>query len=256
MSETTATPGRFRLSPMQVPKASDVLASTLRERIVNGDFPEGTSLPPERELVAQTQMSRTTVREALRILEVQGFVAIRTGRSGGPIAKRPGGDSVAKSVNLVIRGQQIRMADLIETREAVEPSCARLAAKYRTEEDLESITKANDAIAASNKSGSLEDFLAANVAWHIAVARASHNELLIGLMVGLSRAIYESTDNKGFIDAKVRDITVRIHERITEAIRDHDEEASVRRMSRHVHSYGEAVTAIEERLAIDITPEV
>ena len=70
-----------RLAPMQVPKASDVLANDLRERILSGEFPEGTSLPPERDMVVQTQMSRTTVREALRILEVQGLVRIRTGRS-------------------------------------------------------------------------------------------------------------------------------------------------------------------------------
>ena len=77
-----------RLAPMQVPKASDVLANDLRERILSGEFPEGTSLPPERDMVVQTQMSRTTVREALRILEVQGLVRIRTGRSGGAFGWR------------------------------------------------------------------------------------------------------------------------------------------------------------------------
>lgn len=72
-----------KLQPMSVPKASDVLANDLRERILRGEFPSGTALPPERELVNQTKMSRTTVREALRILEVQGLVTIKTGRAGG-----------------------------------------------------------------------------------------------------------------------------------------------------------------------------
>ena len=67
----------IRLSPMEVPKASDVLANELRERILSGDYPEGTPLPPERELVVQTRMSRTTVREALRVLEVQGLIRIK-----------------------------------------------------------------------------------------------------------------------------------------------------------------------------------
>src|SRR5215203_4684549 len=122
-----------QLSPMQVPKASDVLADDLRERILRREFPEGTALPPERELVIQTRMSRTTVREALRILEVQGLVHIKTGRSGGAFVQKPGKESVASSVNLLIRGRQIRMADLLETRETIEPSCAKLAAKYRTD---------------------------------------------------------------------------------------------------------------------------
>ena len=68
-----------RLTPLQVPKSSDVLADDLRERILRGDFPESTALPPERELVKQTRMSRATVREALRILEVQGLVRVKTG---------------------------------------------------------------------------------------------------------------------------------------------------------------------------------
>jgi DNA-binding FadR family transcriptional regulator len=55
-----------RLGPLTVPKASDVLAAELRERILDGEFAEGTALPAERELVTQTRMSRSTVREALR----------------------------------------------------------------------------------------------------------------------------------------------------------------------------------------------
>src|SRR5215472_4884912 len=117
-----------RLTPMPVPKASDVLADDLREQLPHGEFPEGTALPTERDLVTQTQMSRATVREALRILEVQGLIRIRTGRAGGAFVQRPDDESVADSVALVIRGRHIRMAALLETREAIEPVCAQLAA--------------------------------------------------------------------------------------------------------------------------------
>ncbi|CUU59709.1 DNA-binding transcriptional regulator, FadR family [Parafrankia irregularis] len=239
-----------RLGPMQVPKASDVLAEDLRERILRGEFREGTVLPPERELVVQTQMSRTTVREALRILEVQGLVRIKTGRSGGAYVQVPGEESVASSVSLMIRGRQIRLAALLETREAVEPACARLAAKYRTDTDIAALEKANDAI--SVESGSLADFLQANVDWHVAVATASHNELLTGFMTALSRAIYAGTDNQGFIDTEVRRLTVRAHRGITEAIRTQDADGAVRRMSRHVHAYAEAVLKVDERTAIEV----
>src|SRR6516165_10854085 len=133
-----------RLTPMPVPKASEVLADDLRERILLGEFPEGTALPTERDLVAQTLMSRATVREALRILEVQGLIRIRTGRAGGAFVQRPDDESVADSVALVIRGRRIRMAALLETREAVEPACAQLAARYRTDADLKRLDGAND----------------------------------------------------------------------------------------------------------------
>jgi DNA-binding FadR family transcriptional regulator len=249
LSETGTTRMPVRLTPMQVPKASDVLADDLRERILRGDFPEGTALPPERELVTQTGMSRTTVREALRILEVQGLVRIKTGRAGGAFIARPGQESIASTVNLLIRGRQIRMAALLETREAVEPACAQLAAVHRTEEDLGALDRANVAIAAD---GALADFLQANVDWHVAVAVASHNELLTGFMLALSRAIYTATDNQTFVDADVRKTTVQAHRSITDAIKKRDAGAAVRRMQRHVHAYAEAVMEVEERTAIDV----
>ncbi|GLY40412.1 GntR family transcriptional regulator [Amycolatopsis sp. NBRC 101858] len=237
-----------RLSPMEVPKASDVLANDLRERILTGEFPEGTALPPERELVTQTAMSRTTVREALRILEVQGLVRIKTGRAGGAFVQRPGQEAVASSVGLLIRGQQIRLAALLETREAIEPFCARLAARNRTDADLARLDAANKAIADTD--GTLAQFLQANVDWHVGVATASHNELLTGMMTALSRAIYTATENEDFVDAEVRKTTVRAHRSITDAIRAQDPDAAVRRMSRHVHAYAEAVLQVDERTDI------
>ncbi len=229
----------IQLSPMKVPKASDVLANELRERILTGEFAEGTGLPAERDLVTQTRMSRTTVREALRILEVQGLIRIKAGRTGGAFVQQPGEEAMASTVNLLIRGRQIRLAALLETREAIEPFCAQLAATNRTDEDLAALDAANIAIA--DDAGDLSQFLAANVDWHVAVARASHNELLSGLMTALSRAIYASTEDEQFVDLDVRHTAVHAHETITTAIRAGDAEAAVRRMRRHVHSYAEEV---------------
>jgi DNA-binding FadR family transcriptional regulator len=222
----------------------------MRERILRGEFPEGSALPTERELVTQTDMSRATVREALRILEVQGLVRIKTGRSGGAFVQHPDGESIASSVDLLIRGRQIRLAALLETREAVEPACAQLAAKYRTDADLDRLDLANESM--SDTSGSLSDFLQANVDWHLGVAIASHNELLTGFMLALSRAIYTSTNNRGFINTEVRQTTLRAHRSVTTAIRGQDPDAAVRRMKRHVHSYAEAVVEVEERTEIDL----
>jgi DNA-binding FadR family transcriptional regulator len=238
---------------MEVPKASDVLANELRERILSGEFTEGTPLPPERELVTQTMMSRATVREALRILEVQGLVRIRAGRAGGAFVQRPDKESLARSMALLIRGRQIRLAALLETREAIEPFCAELAARHRTTADLTVLNAANDAIAEENNT--LADFLQANVDWHIAVAAASHNELLAGFMIALSRAIYAATENEAFVDDEVRQVTIRAHRSITEAIRRQDADAAVRRMKRHVHNYAQAVLEVEQRTEITVPDE-
>ena len=239
----------MRLPPLEVPKASGVLANALRERILSGEYPEGTPLPPERELVVQTRMSRTTVREALRILEVQGLIRIKAGRAGGAFVQRPGEESVAKSLELLIRGRQIRLASVHETREAIEPSCAGLAARHRTTADLARIDAADEAIVAG---AGLEDFLQANVEWHVAVATASHNEILIGIMSALSRAIYTTTNNEGFVNAEVRAVTARAHRSVTRAIRERDPAAAVRRMTRHVHAYAAAALAVDDRTAITV----
>jgi DNA-binding FadR family transcriptional regulator len=237
---------------MEVPKASDVLANELRERILSGEYPEGTPLPPERELVVQTRMSRTTVREGLRILEVQGLIRIKAGRAGGAFVQKPGEESVASSLELLIRGRQLRLASVHETREAIEPSCARLAALHRTTGDLARLESANEALAAS---ADLDEFLRGNVDWHVAVATAGHNEILTGIMIALSRAIYTTTNTEGFVTDEVRDIAVRAHRSVTRAIKERDEEAAVRRMVRHVHSYAAAALKVDDRTTVLVPAE-
>ena len=249
MTDGSVTRVPVRLSPMQVPKASAVLADDLRERILHGEFPEHTALPPERELVIQTGMSRTTVREALRILEVQGLVRIKTGRAGGAFVQRPGEESLAGTVNLLIRGRRIRLAALLETRAAIEPACAELAATHRTDDDLVALERADAAIAAD---GSPVEFLQADADWHVAVAVASHNELLNGFMLALSRATSRSTDHQDFVDDEVRTTTVHAHRTITRAIEQRDAAAAFRRMQRHVRAHAEEVAEADARTETDV----
>src|SRR3984885_12546896 len=247
---SATTRSTLLLKPVDVPKASDVLARELRERILSGKLAEGAALPAERELVKQTQMSRATVREALRILEVQNLVRVKAGRAGGAFVQRPTTKSMASSVTLLIRGRRIKLVDLMETREALEPFCAELAARNRTDEDLTELDRANEAIA--DTEADLEQFLQANLDWHVGVALASHNELLTGVMIALSQAIYAGTEDAAFVDTEVRAVTSQAHRAITTAIRDRDAMAAGRRMRRHVHSYAAALAESDERDAIDV----
>jgi DNA-binding FadR family transcriptional regulator len=250
VTDDGASRSAITLGPMDVPKAPDVLARVLRERILSGELEEGAALPAERELVKQTQMSRATVREALRILEVQNLVRVKAGRAGGAFVQRPTTASMASSVGMMIRGRRIKLVDLMETREALEPYCAELAAAKRTASELAVLTRANDAIA--DPQAGLAKFLQANLDWHVGVAVASHNELLIGFMTALSQAIYAGTENAAFVDDKVRAVTVRAHKTITNAIRDKDVEAAGRRMRRHVHSYATAALEVDQRDSITV----
>ena len=145
ISESGPRRHAVRLTPLQVPKAPDVLADDLRERILRGDFPEGTALPTERELGERYGLSRASVREALRILESEGLIQTRPGRNGGASVKQPTADSIARSVGLFVRGRRIRLKSLLETREVIEPAVARLAALNRTDADIAALAEAQQA---------------------------------------------------------------------------------------------------------------
>lgn len=250
---TVARSAREALGPMTVPKASEVLAGELRERILTGQFRPGASLPSERDLGLQTQMSRSTVREALRMLEVQGLLEIRAGRGGGAFVRRPGSDAVASSVELFVRGRQVGLSALLETREAIEPSCAALAAARRTGRDLARLDESNDAI--DRDRSDLRAFLTENVHWHLLVAEASHNELLLAFMRSIAQPIHTATANEEFVDAEVRATAVRAHVAVTEAIRAGDVDAASRRMQRHVHGYATAVLQVETRAGIELADD-
>jgi len=71
-------------------------------------------------------------------------------------------------------------------------------------------------------------------------------------MRALARGIYASTDNQGFVDDDVRMTTLRAHRAVTKAIGAKDPDAARRRMSRHVHSYAEAVMEVEDRTSIEV----
>ncbi|MER7183755.1 FadR/GntR family transcriptional regulator [Streptomyces hyaluromycini] len=244
------TPRTPRFDTLTVPKASDVLAAEVRERILSGEIGEGTALPPERQLVEQTGLSRATVREALRILEVERLVEIRPGRGGGAFVHRPGRESLANTVRLVIRGQQIRLEALHETREAIEPTCAALAARRRTEQDLAELDAANAELKEAGDDA--QRFLRANVRWHNAVARAGDNELLIGFMSALSQSIHAATNLEQFTGADIREVTARAHARITDAIRAGDEAAAMRRMARHVCGFARTAAEVDVRERVEL----
>ena len=94
------------LGRVEVPRAADVLADRLRQGILSGQLRPGELLPPERKLVEQTGLGRASVREALRMLEVEDLIEARLGRYGGWLVRRPDEESVARSIDVFIRGPE------------------------------------------------------------------------------------------------------------------------------------------------------
>lgn len=225
------------ITPVSVPKAADVLAKILREKILDGQLAEGADLPTERDLGAQSGLSRASVREALRILEGEGLIATRIGRNGGSAVVRPSAATIERSVGIFIRGQRIRRDAVLETRAAIEPPSARFAAQHRTEADLEDIERVHKLLEQASQAGDVAAYVRANLDWHMQVVRASHNELLIAFMSAVSQSVYLETDLEGFNSIEVRNAVIRAHGRVMDAIREQDGDAAARRMERHVGAY-------------------
>jgi GntR family transcriptional repressor for pyruvate dehydrogenase complex len=228
------------IGPIKVEKSFEILAGDLRERILSGAIQPGESLPNERELGDQTGLSRGSVREALRILEAQGLVSTKAGRYGGRVALEPTSDFLSTSIQSFVRGRRVPFASLIETAEALEPVLAALAAQHRTDSDLATLRGLGDQLESSTIAA---DVHRANARWHMAVARASHNHLLIGVAEALSPLIHDP-HVEDFASPDIRDAVARAHERVYRAILDRDADAARRRMARHIGAYRSRIEAV------------
>lgn len=175
------------------------------------------------------------------MLEAEGLIAPRLGRYGGWQVQRPAQETVSRSIDVFIRGRQIRFGSLLEAREAIEPACARLAAVHRSDEDLAVLDACEQRLASCWRD--VDTYLRENVVWHLAVVAASGNELLIAVMSALGDAVHAATDIAEFNSEDVRRAALAAHRGVVEAIRVQDPDAAFRRMYRHLHAFRVAATA-------------
>lgn len=230
---------------LNIPKngsVSDTLAESLENAIAHGEYPVGTSLPSERELLARFGVSRATVREALRQLSARGLIEVRRGRKGGSYISRPSPHGMVQALNLFIKGQDIRFIDLVYAREAIEPAAAAQAAICRTAEQLKALRLL--CLKCEESLGDVERFVEVNVEWHLAVAEASGNSLFITFLTSISDALRTATDLDEF-DVPTRKAVIGVHWQIFEAIRIGDSVAARRRMERHLSAYRDQLSTID-----------
>jgi GntR family transcriptional repressor for pyruvate dehydrogenase complex len=225
-----------RLGRIRVPNRYGALAEVLREKILAGEFAPGEILPGERDLVEQTGLSRGSVREALRVLEAEGLVATKLGRYGGTVVQPQNEAALGHVVDLFIRGRRIRFEALLETRQAIEPTLAYLAACRRTDAELDLIRVKMEALEETITAGR-HDVARGNIEWHLAVAAASHNELLTAFMNSTAEASIRASVIEDHGSDELRAGIVRAHRRVFEAIEAGDADAAHRRMARHLNAY-------------------
>ena len=116
------------LKTVHLPKMADIVAADLRRQIISGELREGDPLPPEDQLMGHAGVARTTVREALRILESEGLLMVRRGAGGGARIKTPSVANVARYIGLVLQSQGATLQDVYDARLMLEAPAAGLLA--------------------------------------------------------------------------------------------------------------------------------
>jgi DNA-binding FadR family transcriptional regulator len=167
-------------------KVSHLLAADLRRQIVNGQLAADQQLPSEADLTARLQISRDTLREALRILESQQLVEIKRGRGGGAVVRRPGLESVGRYVALLLQLRKTTLAHLEEVRSVIEPPAAEQAVIQAKDDDLDRLVDLHHAVRATSDPLS---FVTAMSAFDQAVIELSGNQTL-AVIAGVFRDIY------------------------------------------------------------------
>ncbi len=218
---------RERVLRMQQRLAQSV-AEQIRSRIISTRLPAGSRLPTEAELMAAYDVSRSTIREAMKILQAENVVEIRRGL-GSFVAENTG---IARDpLGLNFTGQEELLSEMMEVRLLTEPQIAALAAERRRPEEIARMEEANSGMIRASAAG--EDYDHYDYQFHIAVAECTHNSVLPRLFPVIYRAIEEGYRRTMHLHGSV-DNAIAYHGRILEAIRKQDAAAAREAAYEHI----------------------
>jgi GntR family transcriptional regulator, transcriptional repressor for pyruvate dehydrogenase complex len=208
------------------------VARLLLNRIINEGLEPGSSFGTEAELLKQFDVSRPTLREGLKILEAQGVLQLRPGPRGGILVATPSIESLAHTLSVYLRLNNVPFVEILRTRITIEPHLVRDAALYGTEEHFremeETIRRLENA-----EEGDNEVIYRENRRFHDVIAKAASNPVME--MFWQTIRILVSGEGAGIkYTARNREHIVSSHKRILEACRKRDPDAAQRLMADHL----------------------
>ncbi|MBN1847548.1 MAG: FadR family transcriptional regulator [Deltaproteobacteria bacterium] len=130
--------------PIKQPRVSERVLDQLKEAILLGEFKSGEKLPSERELISEFQVSRGVIREALRALEMTGFIMTRQGPSGGSFVTDLSFNNLSNAFLDLFMSNKLSLPELVHFRNYIELEVARLAALNATDADKKRLLDAQD----------------------------------------------------------------------------------------------------------------
>jgi GntR family transcriptional regulator, transcriptional repressor for pyruvate dehydrogenase complex len=235
----------FEIRAVDKSKLYTSIIDQIVEGVRAGAYRPGRALPPERILAPQLGVSRSSLREAIRVLEHAGVLDVRTG-SGTYV--RDGGASKAAMLraHAAAAGEHSPL-DIVAARRALEPACAALASQNRQLRDIEALQSSIQEQAGRNRLG--EDPEEPDLVFHLSVAVASHNPVMLILVERLIDIMRQGTwrelkhrtrERQGSADRYLEQ-----HRTILAAIENQDSGGAARAMREHLKT-------IEQRLLAEV----
>ena len=218
-----------------------------------GELKPGDQLPPERQLADQLQVSRASVREALRSLELLGIVETRAG--GGTFVRRAQPDDLARPLtSFISRGHTV--ADVIDVRGLIEPAVAERAAKNISATELAELREILGAQERKVSAG--ESYVDEDTRFHEVIGTAARNELLVTVL-GVIWDVLRSSREEWLQTEKRAHASLEAHRRILAALERRDPPAARAAAAEHITAVGEGILrllATESLSRNEITQEV
>jgi GntR family transcriptional repressor for pyruvate dehydrogenase complex len=162
---------------VRVPKMAELVANAIKEQIIRGELPAGSTLPPESVLMAEFGVSRPTLREAFRVLEAESLLTVQRGVNGGARVQPPSLVVAARYAGLLLQYKGTPLADVYDVRAVLEVPCAGGLARSHTDDDIARLRRR---LEETREAGHQPDRqVAAHVAFHSELVELSGNETLI-----------------------------------------------------------------------------
>jgi GntR family transcriptional repressor for pyruvate dehydrogenase complex len=203
----------------------------IETRIVEGRLKTGDRLPAERELSENFGVSRTVIREAVKSLQEKGLVEIRPGV--GTFVHDGTNEIIRQSLGRMVLIDQIQgLANLMQVREILEPEIAAIAAERATQENIDAMQAAITRM--DEWMNDVETFITADHEFHLALARATQNNLIVNLIDSIVDSLSEQRRQIFLSSAGGPERGQKHHIRILGAIKNKDRELARRFMIAHL----------------------
>jgi GntR family transcriptional repressor for pyruvate dehydrogenase complex len=210
-------------------KVYEQIAQQLQRMILDGLMKVGDKLPPERELAEMLQVSRGSLRDAIRTLELMGLVEARQGE--GTVVCNPSANSLINPLATVLLRQRELIGDLLEFRRMIEPTLAARAAVNAADQEsafMEDILRRQ-----KEKVDRGELAIEEDSEFHYSIARAAGNSVVLKVLDAFMDLLRESRERSLQLEGRLQK-SYTGHRRILNAIRRHDAAAAEAAMRQHI----------------------